>query len=179
MARDKITIPLDHRVAPVRRGARGSISRLPSGSLRVRVYAGIHPVTGRQRNLSHTVPDGPTAFADAEAVSRRLVDQVRDCRYPRPEVTVTELLDRHVELVHATEATRRSYRHTVTKHLHPGSDTSSWLRSPPRSSTTCTARCVVAVTNAPTATAVRAVARSRMGIGAGRCDPPLSARSTI
>ncbi|MFL6125423.1 hypothetical protein [Actinophytocola sp.] len=119
MARDKITIPLDHRVAPVRRGARGSISRLPSGSLRVRVYAGIHPVTGRQRNLSHTVPDGPTAFADAEAVSRRLVDQVRDCRYPRPEVTVTELLDRHVELVHATEATRRSYRHTVTKHLHP------------------------------------------------------------
>ncbi|MFL6119814.1 tyrosine-type recombinase/integrase [Actinophytocola sp.] len=119
MARDKTTIPLNHRVHPVRRGARGSISRLPSGSLRVRVYAGTHPVTGRQHNLSHTVPDGPTAHAGAEAACRRLVDQVRDRRRPRSDLTVTELLDRHVDLVHATDTTRRSYRHTVTKHLQP------------------------------------------------------------
>jgi integrase len=119
MARNKTTIPLGHRVPPARRSARGSISRLPSGSLRVLLYAGIHPVTGRQRYLSHTVPDGPTALADAEAASRRLVDQVRDRRRPRTDVTVTELLDRHVELVHASDATRRSYRHTVTKHFQP------------------------------------------------------------
>jgi integrase len=119
MARDKTTIPLNHRVPPVRRGARGSISRLPSGSLRVRVYAGIHPVTGRQHNLSHTIPDGPTALADAEAACRRLVDQVRDRRRPRTDVTLSELLDRHIGLVHATDTTRRSYRHTVTKHLQP------------------------------------------------------------
>lgn len=50
----------------MRRRARGSISRLPSGSLRVRVYAGTNPVTGRQRCLSETVAAGSTARAQAE-----------------------------------------------------------------------------------------------------------------
>ncbi|HYQ67231.1 hypothetical protein [Actinophytocola sp.] len=119
MAHDKTTIPLSRRILPARRGARGSISRLPSGSLRVRVYADVHPVTGHQRYLSRTVPGGPAALADAEVACRRLVDQVRDRRHPRTDVTVTELLDRHVDLVHATDTTRRSYRHTVTRHLQP------------------------------------------------------------
>src|SRR5688500_12397097 len=44
----------------VPRRARGSISRLSSGSLRVRVYAGTDPVTGRQGYLSETVGPGPT-----------------------------------------------------------------------------------------------------------------------
>jgi hypothetical protein len=33
----------------------------------------IYPATGRQRYLSHTVPDDPAALADAEAAWRRLV----------------------------------------------------------------------------------------------------------
>jgi hypothetical protein len=119
MVRAKPAAMVHHPHTPVRRGARGSICRLPSGSLRVRVYAGANPVTGRQRCLSETIPDGPTALADAEAACRRLVDRVREQRQPRTDVTLGELLDRHLALVHASDTTRRSYRYTVTKHLRP------------------------------------------------------------
>lgn len=64
MDRD-IHTPLDDGL--VRRGPRGSVSRLPSGSLRVRVDAGINPVTGRAPYLRETVPAGPTARKEAEA----------------------------------------------------------------------------------------------------------------
>jgi integrase len=119
MARDKTSVRVNHGAALVRRGARGSISRLPSGSLRVRVYAGTNPITGRQRTLTQIIPDGPTALEDAEAVCRRLVDRVREQRQPRTDVTLSELLDRHLALVHATGTTRRSYRYAVAKHVRP------------------------------------------------------------
>ncbi|WP_432897125.1 LacI family DNA-binding transcriptional regulator [Micromonospora matsumotoense] len=59
------------------RRARGEIEQLPSGSLRVRVYAGIDPVSKRRRYLTETVPAGPVAARHAEAVRSRLLDQVR------------------------------------------------------------------------------------------------------
>jgi hypothetical protein len=37
--------------------SRGHIERLPSGSFRVRVYAGKDPVTGKERVLKETCPD--------------------------------------------------------------------------------------------------------------------------
>ncbi|MFI9530741.1 LacI family DNA-binding transcriptional regulator [Micromonospora rosaria] len=58
------------------RRARGEIERLPSGSLRVRVYAGIDPVSRRRRYLTETVPAGPRATEEAEAVRARLLDAV-------------------------------------------------------------------------------------------------------
>ena len=41
------------------RGPRGEIETLPSGSLRVRVYAGVDPVSGRRLHLTETIPAGP------------------------------------------------------------------------------------------------------------------------
>ncbi len=38
--------------------SRGQIEMLPSGALRVRVYAGIDKVTGRRLYLDETVPAG-------------------------------------------------------------------------------------------------------------------------
>ncbi|MDT7701012.1 MAG: integrase, partial [Pseudonocardiales bacterium] len=55
-----------------RKRQRGSIEELPSGALRVSVYAGIDPVTGRRHYLKETVPPGPAASAEAEKVMRRL-----------------------------------------------------------------------------------------------------------
>jgi integrase len=43
--------------------ARGHIEKLPSGSLRVHVYAGIDPVTGKPRRLKQICPDEATAAA--------------------------------------------------------------------------------------------------------------------
>ena len=36
---------------------KGHIQRLPSGSFRVKVYAGTDPVTGKERLLRQTCPD--------------------------------------------------------------------------------------------------------------------------
>lgn len=54
------------------RRPRGNVEELPSGSLRVSVYAGIDPLTGRRHYLRETVPAGPKARADADKALRRL-----------------------------------------------------------------------------------------------------------
>ncbi|GAA2660416.1 LacI family DNA-binding transcriptional regulator [Paractinoplanes durhamensis] len=66
-----------------RRVARGEIERLPSGSLRVRVYAGIDPVTKRRRYLQETIPAGDTGERDAEAARARLLREAGK-RDPEP-----------------------------------------------------------------------------------------------
>jgi hypothetical protein len=57
-------------VAPSRshRRVRGRIETLPSGSLRVKVYVGIDPVSKKRLYLEETVPTGPRA---AKEESRR------------------------------------------------------------------------------------------------------------
>ncbi|GHJ14185.1 hypothetical protein [Micromonospora sp. AKA38] len=40
---------------------RGEIEELPSGSLRVKVYAGIDPITKKRHYLTETIPPGATA----------------------------------------------------------------------------------------------------------------------
>jgi LacI family xylobiose transport system transcriptional regulator len=58
------------------RRARGEIERLPSGSLRVRVYDGLDPVTKKRRYLVETVAAGPTADREAAEIRDRLLVQV-------------------------------------------------------------------------------------------------------
>jgi integrase len=55
---------------------RGEIETLASGSLRVKVYGGVDPLSGRPLYLSETVPAGPRALAEAKKVRTRLVGQV-------------------------------------------------------------------------------------------------------
>ncbi|MFC0533169.1 hypothetical protein [Phytohabitans kaempferiae] len=64
--------------------SRGMIEELPSGSLRVKVYAGTDPVTKRRHYLTETVPAGPQAQKLAEKARTRLVSQV------------DELMDQHL-----------------------------------------------------------------------------------
>jgi LacI family transcriptional regulator, xylobiose transport system transcriptional regulator len=61
--------------SPARR-ARGEIEHLPSGSLRVRVYAGIDSTSKKRRYLVETVPAGPKAAQQAERVRTRLLAEV-------------------------------------------------------------------------------------------------------
>ena len=49
--------------------SKGHIQQLPSGSFRVKVYAGTDPVTGKARLLRQTCPDEASAYA---ALSRDL-----------------------------------------------------------------------------------------------------------
>jgi integrase len=45
---------------------RGRIEELPSGSLRVKIYAGTDPVSGKRHDLTEVIPAGPKAQRAAQ-----------------------------------------------------------------------------------------------------------------
>ncbi|MBW0092086.1 tyrosine-type recombinase/integrase [Pseudonocardia sp. KRD-184] len=98
---------------------RGEIEKLPSGSLRVRVYAGLDALSGKRNYLVETVPAGPKATAEAEKVRRRLVHQVDERRNPRTKATVNQLMDRYLELLDVEETTLDRYEQTIRVHIRP------------------------------------------------------------
>jgi integrase len=98
---------------------RGSIDILPSGSLRVRVYAGLAPDTKRSRYLSETIPSGPTAELEAEQVRLRLITAVEQQRGLRLNATLDELIQRHIALMPAATTTKTNYRGYHSKHIGP------------------------------------------------------------
>lgn len=102
-----------------RRRTRGAIDVLPSGGLRVRVYAGVDAVTGRRRNLVELIPPGPKAARQAEAARTRLLKQVDEQRQPRTNATVNQMLDQHFELSTWERSTRETYDGYATKHIRP------------------------------------------------------------
>src|SRR5258707_742002 len=91
------------------RRTRGSIDELPSGALRVRVYAGRDPLMKRDHYLIEVIPPGLKAAAEAEKVRTRLLSQVDEQRSPRTRATVNQLMDRYLEVLDVEETTRRSY----------------------------------------------------------------------
>lgn len=101
------------------RRPRGNIEELPSGALRVSVYAGIDPLSGRRHYLRETVPAGPAASATAEKVRRRLANQVDERRNPRTSATVDQLLDRHFEMLDIERDTVENYRRLARLHIRP------------------------------------------------------------
>ncbi|CAA9406121.1 MAG: hypothetical protein AVDCRST_MAG66-1739 [uncultured Pseudonocardia sp.] len=101
------------------RRQRGEIEARPSGSLRVRVYAGVDALSGRRNYLVETVPAGPKAAAEAEKVRRRLVNQVDEQRNPRTKATVNQLMDRYLELLDVEETTLERYEQTIRIHIRP------------------------------------------------------------
>jgi integrase len=103
-----------------RRGRRrGSIEELPSGALRVRVYAGVDPVTGQRHNLTETIPAGPKAGVQAEQALTRLLNELDERRNPRTNATVNQLLDRYFTMVDAEQTTTRTYVGYARKHIRP------------------------------------------------------------
>jgi integrase len=102
-----------------RRRTRGEIETLPSGSLRVRVYAGLDPLTKRRHYLAETIPAGPGAAREAEKARTRLLAEVDQQRNPRTRATVNQLLDRYLELLDVGETTRRAYESNIRTHIRP------------------------------------------------------------
>ncbi|KAA2265233.1 tyrosine-type recombinase/integrase [Solihabitans fulvus] len=100
---------------------RGNIEELPSGALRVRVYAGTDPVTKRRHNLVETVPAGPKAWEEAEQVRTRLLNQIDERRNPRTNATLNQLLDRYLTTERFTgeASTLRGYRRYAKNHIRP------------------------------------------------------------
>lgn len=99
--------------------ARGNVDQLASGAFRVRVYGGIDPLTGRRNYLTETVGPGPGAAREAEKVRSRLLNQVDERRSPVTRATVSQLLDRWLEVSQIEAATRRGYVSKIEVHIRP------------------------------------------------------------
>jgi integrase len=102
-----------------RRRAEGSIETLPSGALRVKVYAGIDSLSGRRLYLAETVKPGPTAKRTAEATRKRLLNEVAERRNPRTKATVDQLLERYLDQFDGAPNTLTLYRGYVRNHISP------------------------------------------------------------
>jgi integrase/DNA-binding transcriptional regulator YhcF (GntR family) len=98
---------------------RGQIEQLPSKALRVKVYAGIDPLSGRRNYLTETVQPGPKAWDEADQVRTRLLNQVDEQRNPRTKATVNQLMDRYLEVLDVDTNTRRSYEGYIRNHIRP------------------------------------------------------------
>src|SRR5947199_7188931 len=99
--------------------ARGGIDELPSGAIRVRVYAGTDPLTGRRLDLTEVVPAGPAAWDEAEATRARFLQEIAERRNPRTNATVSELLTRYLDQLGGAPGTRKLYRGHVRNHIGP------------------------------------------------------------
>ena len=92
---------------------------LPSGSLRVRVYAGIDPLTGKRHELTEVIPAGKDAEKLAEKARTRMLSEVDERRAPRTKATVSELMDRYLGMLEVEETTRAGYEGHVRRHIKP------------------------------------------------------------
>ena len=99
--------------------SRGRIETLPSGSLRVSVYAGTDPVTKDRMYLRETVPAGPNAEAEAKRILAGFVHEVYERRHPRTDATVRQLIERHLTDAKLSIKTRINYRSQADKHISP------------------------------------------------------------
>lgn len=102
-----------------RRRQRGTIDELPSGALRVRVYGGQDPVSGKRNTLVEIVEPGPRQEARAEAARTRLLNSVDEQRSPRTSATLDQLLDRYLETLDVGATTHRAYTRYLELHVRP------------------------------------------------------------
>jgi integrase len=102
-----------------RKSQRGNLEALPSGAIRVRVYAGVDPLTGRDYYLKETIPAGPDAEDIAEKTRIRLLNQVDEGRSPKTQATVDQLMDRYLEVLDVDVNTRQSYEGYIRNHIRP------------------------------------------------------------
>jgi integrase len=98
---------------------KGRVEKLPSGSLRVSVYAGTDPVTKRRLYLREVVPAGPKAEREAQKALRRLGTQVDERKNPQTSATVNQLLDRYFEVLDRDTSTMTTYAGYADKHVRP------------------------------------------------------------
>jgi integrase len=101
------------------RRARGCIDALPSGALRVRVYAGMDPLSGRRHYLTEVIDAGPAAFAQAEQARTRLLSEVDEQRNPRTKATVNQMMDRYLDVLDVEPSTRAPYERYIRRYIRP------------------------------------------------------------
>jgi integrase len=107
------------RSSKPRQRTRGGIDVLPSGAMRVRVYAGYDTLTGRRNYLVEIVKPGPNAAREAEQARTRLLAQVDEKRTPTTRATVNQMLDKWLGVLDVAASTRQGYVKKINRHIRP------------------------------------------------------------
>jgi integrase len=95
--------------------AKGHIEQLPSGRFRASVYAGIDPVTKRQRYLKRICPD-ETAAAIALG---ELLKQAGSHRFPDHDATLGGALHKYLEVADLEVFTREAHEGYIRRTIGP------------------------------------------------------------
>ena len=93
----------------------GHIEQLPSGSWRVKVYAGTDPLTGREIRLRKTCKTERAAQIELG----KLLEQAAAGRQPETDATVAELMDRYVEVADWDLSTRKANEFYIRRVIKP------------------------------------------------------------
>ena len=94
--------------------------RVRGGSLQVRVFAGVDPVTRRDRYLSETVKGTDRAARrEAEKVMARLQAEVDGQRSAQSSVTLGYTLDEWLKTVEVEDSTRDGYIGYIERNIRP------------------------------------------------------------
>ena len=97
------------------KSSRGHIQHLPSGSFRVKVYAGTDPVTGKERLLRQTCLDE----AAAHVALGRLLTEADGGRFPDRDATLGQALDRYLEVADLEVSTREAHEGYIRRTIGP------------------------------------------------------------
>jgi integrase len=100
---------------PRRRRPRGHIEELRSGRFRAIVYAGVDPLTGKQRYLKELAD----SYSDAELVLTRLQSRVDENRHPKSAITVGQAIARWLDVAHLEDTTRERYDDLIRIYIKP------------------------------------------------------------
>ena len=97
------------------RAAKGHVQRLPSGSFRVSVYAGVDPLTRQQIRLRSTVQDERLAQIELG----RLLKEASDGRRPETDATVAKLMDEYASVAGWELSTREANEGYIRRTIKP------------------------------------------------------------
>jgi integrase len=97
------------------RGQRGHIEQLPSGSYRAVVYAGVDPLTGKERRLKESAK----TLKAAEVALTKLQRQVDQELHPKTDITVGAAIAQWLRVAELEETTRERYEDLVRIYLAP------------------------------------------------------------
>ncbi|WP_433035612.1 tyrosine-type recombinase/integrase [Actinomycetospora sp. CA-053990] len=95
--------------------SRGYVEQRSSGSYRAVIYAGIDPLTGKERYLRESAP----TRKEAQAALARLQTKVDEKRHPRTSTTMGALLDQWMEVSDHDESTAHRYADLIRIYLRP------------------------------------------------------------
>ncbi|WP_207223423.1 hypothetical protein [Pseudonocardia sediminis] len=100
---------------PRKRRSRGHIEELPSGSFRAVVFAGLDPLTGRERRIRETA----RTHAEATKLLTKLQRQVDENKQPKSSITVGQAVAQWLEVADLQTTTRERYDDLIRLYVLP------------------------------------------------------------